>query len=400
MTAIARGAAALVALLATAAAPIDRAPPPPPYAGVYQPQGVDEIGAWREADEDERALANAPEVIRDEALNGYVRGVLCATVGKDRCAATRIYILRVPFFNASMTPNGTMRVHSGLLLRVRNEAELGAILGHEFGHFERRHSLERFKAQRTGSDILSWAAVLASMAPGYQTRAGYNDMQWSVYGHLFRYKRDQEREADLLGLGYLNAGTLRPQAAASVWRNVMAEVDASSRARGLSKPRYDLFAFSASHPPDAERAATMEALADPQGDGRDDGADRYAKALAPWLPTFLDDQIKLNDFGASDYLIAMLAEQGWTPRLWLARGDLYRARGNPRDLVNAAEFYANAVAADATLADAHRGLGLALLKTGRPSEGRAALRRYLHLKPDAPDAGMIAMLAPAEPVEP
>jgi len=400
MTAIARGAAALIALLATAAAPIDRAPPPPPYAGVYQPQGVDEIGFWREADEDERALANAPEVIRDEALNAYVRGVLCATVGKDRCAVTRIYILRVPFFNASMTPNGTMRVHSGLLLRVRNEAELGAILGHEFGHFERRHSLERFKAQRTGTDILSWAAVLASMAPGYQTRTGYNDMRWSVYGHLFRYKRDQEREADLLGLGYLNAGTLRPQAAAGVWRNVMAEVDASSRARGLSKPRYDLFAFSASHPPDAERAATMEALADPQGDGRDDGADRYAKALAPWMPTFLDDQIKLNDFGASDYLIAMLAERGWTPRLWLARGDLYRGRGNPRDLVNAAEFYANAVAADATLADAYRGLGLALLKTGRPSEGRTALRRYLHLKPEAPDAGTIAMLAPAEPVEP
>lgn len=400
MTAFARGAAALIALLATAAVPVNKAPPPPPYAGVYQPQGVDEIGFWREADEDERALANAPEVIRDEALNGYVRGVLCATVGKDRCAATRIYILRVPFFNASMSPNGTMRVYSGLLLRVRNEAELGAILGHEFGHFERRHSLERFKARRTGNDILSWAAVLASMAPGYQTRAGYNDLQWSVYGHLYRYKRDQEREADLLGLGYLNQGTLRPQAAASVWRNVMAEADASSRARGLSKPRYDLFAFSASHPPSAERAATMAALADPQGDGRDDGADRYAKALSPWLPTFLDDQIKLNDFGASDYLIAMLAEQGWTPRLWLARGDLYRARGNPRDLVNAAEFYANAVAGDAALADAYRGLGLSLLKTGRPSDGRTALRRYLHLKPDAPDAGMIAMLAPAEPVEP
>lgn len=400
MTAFARSAAALVALLAIAAAPIAKAPPPPPYAGIYQPQGVDEIGAWREADEDERALANAPEVIRDEALNGYVRGVLCATVGRDRCAATRIYVLRVPVFNASMSPNGTMRVYSGLLLRVRNEAELGAILGHEFGHFERRHSLEHFKARRTGTDILSWAAVLASMAPGYQTRAGYNDMRWSVYGQLYRYKRDQEREADLLSLGYLNVGMLRPQAAASVWRNVMAEAEASSRARGLSKPRYDLFAFSASHPPDVERAATMAALADPQGDGRDDGADRYAKALAPWLPTFLDDQIKLNDFGASDYLIAMLAEPGWTPRLWLALGDLYRTRGNPRDLVNAAEFYANAIAADATLADAYRGLGLSLLKTGRPSEGRTALRRYLHLKPDAPDAGMIAMLAPAEPVEP
>src|SRR3546814_9057013 len=66
-------------------------------------------------------------------------------------------------------------------------------------------------------------------------------------------------------------------------------------------------------------------------------------ALAPWLPTFLDDQIKLNDFGASDHIIAALAEHGWTAPLLLARGDLYRAHGNPRDLVVAAEFYGKAV---------------------------------------------------------
>ena len=60
------------------------APPPPPFAGVYQPQGVDEIGIWKEMDEEERVLTNSPILIRDEALNGYVRGVLCATVGVDR----------------------------------------------------------------------------------------------------------------------------------------------------------------------------------------------------------------------------------------------------------------------------------------------------------------------------
>ncbi|MDJ0275368.1 M48 family metalloprotease [Sphingomonas sp. 2R-10] len=400
MNRLARGAAGLCALLAIAAAPKGPAAAPPPYAGVYQPQGVDEIGFWREADEDERALANAPEVIRDEALNAYVRGVLCDTVGKDRCGATRVYILRTPVFNASMTPNGTMRVFSGLLLRVRNEAELGAILGHEFGHFELRHTVTLFKAHRSGTDLLSWAAVFASMSPGYGARSNFNDLQWSVYGSLYRYGRDMEREADLLGLGYLNAGTLRPQAAASVWRNVMAEGEASSRARGLSKPRYDQLAFSASHPPSAERALTLAALADPGGEARDDGAERYAKAMAPWLPMFLDDQVKLNDFGASDFLIAELAETGWTAPLWLARGELYRARGNPRDLVNAAEFYTNATTADPGLAEAYRGLGLSLLKTGRPSEGRTALRRYLTLKPDAKDAGMIAMLAPADSREP
>ncbi|MGQ3178778.1 MAG: M48 family metallopeptidase, partial [Blastomonas fulva] len=76
-------------------------------------QGVDEIGLWREMDEDERVLAQSDLVIRDEALTGYVRKVLCDTVGADRCGAVRIYVLRQPEFNASMAPNGTMQVFSG-----------------------------------------------------------------------------------------------------------------------------------------------------------------------------------------------------------------------------------------------------------------------------------------------
>src|SRR3546814_8668521 len=108
------------------------------------------MGLWRQEDEEERALANLPSLIRDEAINSYVKNVLGAAVGTDRCGAARIYILRIPIFNARMSPDGTMRVFSGLLLRVRNEAELAAVLGHEFGHFEQRHSLARFKAQQIG----------------------------------------------------------------------------------------------------------------------------------------------------------------------------------------------------------------------------------------------------------
>lgn len=391
---LALGGMALIApaLSYAGTATIRPAPPPPPYGGAYQPHGVDEIGMWRDLDEEERQLANSPLVIRDEALNGYVKHVLCETVGADRCKAARIYILRTPLFNATMTSNGTMRVFSGLLLRMRSEAELAAVLGHEFGHFESRHGLSKFKAARSGTDILSWAAVLTAMSGSYQAQSDFDNLQISVYGGLYRYGRDTEREADLLGLGYLNASTLRPQAASQVWQNIMGEAAASATARGLKKPRFDAIAFTASHPPDAERAAYLGALASPEGAIRDDGAARYAQAIASWLPLFLDDQIKLNDFGASDYIITMLSAGGWTAPLWSARGDLYRARGNQRDLVAAAEFYGNAVSLDPKLAEAQRGLGLSLLKIGHRDEGQAALARYLALKPDAPDAAMIGML--------
>jgi beta-barrel assembly-enhancing protease len=368
----------------------------PPYQGVYQPKGVDEIGLWHEADEEERELTASNLVIRDERLTGYVKSVLCDTVGEDRCGSVRIYVIRAPMFNANMMPNGTMRVYSGLLLRVRNEAELATVLGHEFGHYETRHTLAAFKEQRSGTDAVAWMAVLTSFAPTYQTVRSFQNFQLALYGGFYRHGRDQEREADRLGIAYLNRSRLRPQEASAIWQHMMEEAEASASAKGLRKPNFRLIAFAASHPPYAERAGYLAELAAPEGAARDDGTERYRTALAPFLPQFLDDQIKLNDFGASDYLIQNLATAGWTATLWLKRGDLYRTRGNPRDLSAAADFYASAVKLDPTLAEAHRGLGLALMKTGRPSEAAASLQTYLSLRPDAVDAGMIKMMIPGE----
>lgn len=381
----------------TIAAPARNQPAvPPPYQGVYQPRGIDEIGLWREDDESERRLAASNLVVRDEALTGYVKGVLCRAVGSDRCGAARIYIMREPSFNATMSPNGTMRVYSGLLLRVHSEAELAAVLGHEFGHFEQRHSVERFKSRRSSTDLLAWAAVLASFAPSYDVRRSYQNLELSVYGNFYRYQRDHEREADLLGIAYLNKSELRPQAAARVWQNVMAEAEASTRARGLSKPNFDAIAFTATHPPNAERAGYLADLALPEAATRGDGAEAYRAAVSRWLPVFLDDQIKLNDFGGSEYVIQQLANDGWTPWLWFARGELYRTRGNPRDLTHAIEFYGQAIALDGGMSDAYRGLGLSLMKTGQNGPGLAALRKYLELKPHASDGRMIRMMLPAE----
>ncbi len=386
----------LLSCASAAGALAQSAPILPPYQGVYQPVGVDEIGIWQEDDEGERRLAASPLVIRDERLTSYVKDVLCSAVGEDRCSATRVYIMREPTFNATMSPNGTMRVFSGLLLRMRSEAELAAILGHEFGHFESRHSLNIFKSQRRGTDLLAWGALLASMSPSYDVRRNYRNLEISVYGNLFRYKRDQEREADTLGIVYLNNSNLRPQAASEVWQNLMGEIEASANSRGLSRPRFNAVAFTASHPPEGERAAYLSQLASPEGASRDDGAARYQEVLSTWLPMFLDDQIKLNDFGASEYIIESLARNGWTATLWFARGELYRTRGNQRDLVNAAQFYANAIGMDANLAEAYRGLGLSLLKTNNMTDGEAALRRYLELNPDADDAMMIRLMVPTE----
>lgn len=378
------------ALLIHAAAASGRATPIreplAPFTQAYTPVTVDERGIWALADEEERALRDSPSVIRDPALNAYVRTVLCNTVGADRCGAARIYIQRIPAFNASMAPNGAMTVWSGLLLRVRSEAELGSVLGHEFGHFELRHSLRGFRSRRSGTDLLAWASVFASAAT-------YSNMRVDTYGRIYAFDRSQETDADLLGFRYLARSHYPSGAAADVWVRAMGESDATALGRkGKTQHRY-LAGIFATHPTNLARATYLRAAALDAADVKPAVADGHAAALRSWLPLFLNDQIKLNDFGGSEYLLAGLAENGgWTTPLLFARAELYRERGNPRDLVSAAQFYRDAIARGDAVAEAYRGLGLSLLRTGQPDEARAALSEYLRQKPGATDAPAIATL--------
>lgn len=375
-----RAALLLAALAAPAAAAMPE--PLPPYAAAYTPTTVDERGLWQQADEAERAMRDSTAIIRDPALNAYVRGVLCRAVGADRCKAVRLYIARVPAFNAFMMPNGTMQIWSGLLLRVRDEAELASVLGHEFGHFEMRHGLAGYKRQRGVTDVLAWASLTPSTA----------SLSTPLIGMHFVHQRGQETEADLLGMRFLKASGYRPAAAAAVWQQQLAESDESALARRRRITHRYASGFLDTHPTHPQRIDTLRAAAGAEADRGDDGRVTFRQAMAPWRAQFLADQIKLNDFGGCEFLLAQLAGEAWTPDLLLARADLYRERGHPRDLVTAATLYQEAIDKGCEEPAAWRGLGVALLRGGQGDPGRKALARYLERAPDAPDRAAMTML--------
>jgi peptidase M48-like protein len=361
----------------------------PTFTPAYEPRTIDERGLWMDADEHERRLRDSPLVIHDEALTAYIRRVLCTTVGSDRCRSVRIYVLEVPASNAYMTPNGTMVIWSGLLLRTRSEAELGAVLGHEFGHFELRHGLQDFKRRRTTGDVVAWLSVLGGLSG---TNTGLT--QIALVGSYFRFSREQETQADLIGIKYLGSSPYPATAAPGFWQHLMAESDATALGRKRKpKQRYSAGFFD-SHPTDLKRALYLKEAASKSGDSTSspEAAGHYA-AVQKFLPRFLEAQVKLNDFGGTEYLLGQLAAtSGWTGDLLYARGELYRTRGNPRDLVSAAQFYGDAIKAGYTAPEVRRGLGLSMLRSGQLVDGKAALNEYLRLKPDASDAKAISAL--------
>jgi predicted Zn-dependent protease len=360
----------------------------PPYVHAYEPRSVDERGLWMEADEGERIVRDSSLLMKDEALNRYVKGVLCEAVGQDRCNSVRVYVLEVPEFNASMTPNGTLRVWTGLLLRVQNEAELASVLAHEFAHFELRHGLNGFKQMRQASDVSAWLSVLSGFA---NTNTSY--VQQALLGSSFQFSRAQETEADLLSIRYLGRSPYPASAAASVWTQIMGESDARAMGRGLKPKRKYSAGFFDSHPTDIQRATYLKAQAEAIGESGDLRAKEYREALRPYLPRLLEAQVKSNDFGGTEFLLQQLSGvEGWTGDLLFARGALYRQRANPRDLASAATFFREAIGSGYADPAVHRELGLSLLRNGDASEGRAALQEYLNRKPNASDLSVIKAL--------
>lgn len=378
-------------LLVAAAPQVAPAPPPGRDVVVTAPAGPvdnDERGLWMQADEAERRLKASNFVIRDAALNAYVRSVLCRTVGEKECGATRVYVTRTPYFNASMMPNGVMQIWSGLFLRVRNEAQLAAVLAHEFAHYKERHSLRLFRDIKGKSNAM---AFLSLIPVGGWAAAGIGAAQLGMVGSVFGFSREMERDADAASVSAMTAAGYDPKAAPGIWRQINAEAEATAAARKRRK-RSESGMF-ATHPPSAERIAALDKLS--TGRVGDLGADRYRAALAPFWAEFIDDQVKLNDFGATELLLAQLAGDRWTPDLLYARAELYRTRGGAGDHERALGFYEGALAAGAAPAEAHRGLGLCYLRVGQADRGKAAIGRYLQIKPDAGDRAMMTMLAGA-----
>lgn len=380
---IAAAAALLVQPLALTAADLPATVAPPTEDALYRPTDGDERGLWQTMDEEERKLRSSPSVLRDPALNAYVRGVLCRVTGEAKCRSIRLYIMHTAQFNATMAPNGMMQVWSGLLLRTQNEAQLAAVLGHEYTHFEQRHSLRLWREARAKTNAASWLNILPF---GGIVSLG-------LLLSVFEFSRDMEREADEGGLKLMAAAGYDPGAAAVVWERLREEMDATAAARKTKSRKDKTGGLLATHPPSAERVRYLtEGAKRFAGTPGTLGVEPYRAAMERLWSVFVDDQLKLNDFGASEFLLASLAKSGWTPDLHYARAELYRRRAAAGDLQQAASFYTAAITGGGTLPELWRGRGLVQLKLGQADAGKADLTEYLKRAPHAPDQAMIAML--------
>jgi len=363
----------------------------------YRAVDQDEKGLWQQMERVEEEVAGSNLLIKDARLTAYL-GDLIGRVGGPAAKDMRIYLARIPEFNAVMFPTGFAVVFSGLLLRMRNEAQLAGVIAHESAHFLRKHQLRQWRDMRSKTDIFSFLAMGAGVAGGAAGVYAGDLVQLAQLGtilSLLKYNRTLEAEADAMGVRLLAEAGYDPTGMSETWQQLIAELDLSAKYRRKKRER-DFSLFSTHPAPESRMADLRISAAETKVPGRryDDFRDRYLAALSPIRPTLLDDQVKLNDPGASQYVIETLARDGWNGLLRFYEGETWRLRNNQKqhDELRAAQGYAAAVLYPDAPADAWRWHGVMLMKQGRSVEARAAFARYLQMAPNAPDAPFVRQM--------
>ncbi len=205
-----------------------------------------EISLGQETDKQVRTQYG---VYADTDLNQYVEAVgkILAPHTHRPHLAYHFAVLDSPVVNAFVVPGGYIYVTRGILALMNSEAELAAVLGHELGHVNARHSVKRM------SKLMLFQLGLAVGGALSETFAKISGVAGVGIQLLFlKYSRDDEREADFLGVQYSRKGEFNPSEMVNFFASLQRMGDLS---KGASLP-----GFLSTHPLTEERIQNVGGL--------------------------------------------------------------------------------------------------------------------------------------------
>lgn len=349
----------------------------------YEPEEArDELGLWSEMEEIERKLSQSAMLVQDPDINNYITTIVCR-VGGDYCNDFRVYVVRNPGFNASMSATGVMQIWTGLIVRANSTDEIAAVVGHEIAHYTRLHSLERMRAIKSKLAAGSVFDIALVLTTGVSAPVGQATALLSVLS----FNRTQETEADVLGVRMMADAAYDPHAAYEVWRKIIAEEEAAavkSREPGI---------FAKTHPASDDRAEYLENLVVGSYGPADAEAvadDELLAILNTHYLLLMEDQLDTNRFGRTQELLERHREIGVEPGLvYYFYGEMFRQRAEDGDQKLAMDSYRHSIETGAAPVEAHKNLGYLHLKSGDAVAARSEFRKYLEVHPQASDRAMI-----------
>lgn len=187
-----------------------------------------------------------------------------------RATPVTFTVLDSPVINAMALPGGYIYVTRGMLAHLNNEDQLATVIAHEIGHVAARHAARQAWQQQIGQGLLLGGAVLSQ---GLGLPAGnilnFGGMAAQLF--LLRYSREDELEADRLGVEYAMAAGYDSREVIGLFQTL----DRMQEKEGQSMP-----SFLATHPNPGDRIQRIRELTGAERDSRTPNPDnRYLHAV-------------------------------------------------------------------------------------------------------------------------
>ena len=354
----------------------------------------DEANIWLQVNKEEQAIRTSSANLDDPLLTEHSSKILCNLVG-SACSAFRSYVIRSPGFNAFIMPNGAMFLQTGMLLRVKDDSELAAVIGHEASHYFNRHTLHLVRRVFRTNDAV---AVIGAVVSGSRNALGALQTGYMLtqLAHL-SYSRDNELEADADGVAWMSRAAYDPKAALALWQGQVAE------GQGTGESGF-LRGFFSTHPAPPTRIDELEkriSTLDSQVSTAEAPPGKDISDLVdPYRENWLLDEMSVLAPEQFSRLLASQVEAGFPSHdAAYLEGVSYTNKAKSEEAEDGRkESSEHAISAfkrsletggEQARPETHRRLGELHESLGELSEAKAAYLRYLELAPDAWDARFI-----------
>lgn len=169
-----------------------------PVSGRYELMLLSESDEIRLGQETDKEIIQKYGIYEDEKLNAYLNEICQRLKGVSHRPnlAFNVKIVDTPVVNAFAVPGGFLYFSRGILAAINNEAELASVMGHEIGHITARHSAQQYSKAQLAQIGLGIGSILIDSP--ILTTIG----QLGVGMLFLKFSRDNEREADDLGVEY------------------------------------------------------------------------------------------------------------------------------------------------------------------------------------------------------
>ena len=159
---------------------------------------------------DQNALIEDPEI--SEYVNGV--GTRLAAQSAEGGRGFQYFVIKEPSINAFAVPGGFVFINAGLVLASSTESELAGVMAHETAHVTQHHIArminDQSKQSLTTVAALLGAILLGALGGGQAVEGGIAAAEGLAVQHQINFTRDNESEADRVGIGFLAGAGFDP----------------------------------------------------------------------------------------------------------------------------------------------------------------------------------------------